>query len=158
MLDHNAIVNTRAGLLEGTYIDGVYRFYGVHYADPPTGEYRFLPPQPLTPWNGVKSAKELVPKCYQTDEPSMEDKTVTGTPYYQANIKMLEGSSEMGVDPDRRLSRSEYLDPGLPTMPNALLWYGSTGGNIGGDAGALWHDSSTWQRSRMSLWSMWDIV
>lgn len=142
MLDHNAIVNTRAGLLEGTYIDGVYRFYGVHYADPPTGEYRFLPPQPLTPWNGVKSAKELVPKCYQTDEPSMEDKTVTGTPYYKANIKMLEGSSEMGVGPmtEDCLALNIWTQGLADNAKRPVMVWFHGGGNIGGDAGALWHD------------------
>ena len=138
----DAVVKTKAGKLRGAYIDGVYRFLGVHYASPPTGEYRFLPPQPLEPWEGEKPAVEMAAKCWQTDEPRMEDKEITSTKYYAANMKLLAGSSEMGVGPQTEdclalnIWTSGINDDGKRPV---LVWFHG-GGNIGGDAGAPWHD------------------
>ncbi|MEA4938571.1 MAG: carboxylesterase family protein [Christensenella sp.] len=137
-----ALANTKAGKLRGTYIDGIFRFLGVHYAAAPTGKLRFLPPQPLVPWKGEKLAQEMVPKCYQTDEPRMEDKEITGTKYYAANMKLLTGSSEMGVDPQTEDCLALNLwTAGLKDDRKrpVLVWFHG-GGNIGGDAGANWHD------------------
>lgn len=138
----DTVVSTKAGKLRGAYIDGVYRFLGVRYAAAPVGEYRFLPPQPLVPWEGEKLAVEMAPKCWQTDEPRMEDPKITATKYYVANLKLLTGSSEMGVGPQTEdclalnIWTSGINDHGKRPV---LVWFHG-GGNIGGDAGAPWHD------------------
>ena len=61
MSSNEAIVTTRAGKIEGTYEDGLYIFRGVPYAAPPVGALRWMPPQPLKSWNGVRPAKEFEP-------------------------------------------------------------------------------------------------
>lgn len=53
-----ALVSTRSGKLEGVFEDGVFAFMGVPYSAPPVGKLRWLPPQPVTPWEGVRPAKE----------------------------------------------------------------------------------------------------
>ena len=53
------IVNTRSGKIEGTLEDQIFTFRGVPYAASPVGNLRWLPPQPLTPWEGVRPAKEF---------------------------------------------------------------------------------------------------
>ncbi|MCL4685460.1 carboxylesterase/lipase family protein [Myxococcota bacterium] len=51
-----ATVETDFGKLLGTEADGVRRFLGIPYAQPPLGEHRFRPPAPPTPWSGARDA------------------------------------------------------------------------------------------------------
>ena len=50
------IVESTAGRVAGTTEDGVVVFKGIPYAAPPVGPLRFRPPQPATPWSGVRQA------------------------------------------------------------------------------------------------------
>lgn len=52
------IANTGSGRIAGTYENGQCIFRGVPYASPPVGHRRWLPPQRIEPWNGVRQAKE----------------------------------------------------------------------------------------------------
>ncbi len=56
--EKQAVVNTRAGKVEGSYQDGLYVFKGIPYAAPPLGGLRWMPPQPAEPWDGVRPARE----------------------------------------------------------------------------------------------------
>ena len=56
--EKQAVANTRAGKVEGSYQDGIYVFKGIPFAAPPVGELRWLPPQPVKPWQGVRPAKK----------------------------------------------------------------------------------------------------
>ncbi|GAA4061534.1 carboxylesterase/lipase family protein [Nonomuraea soli] len=50
----DTIAVTRHGKIRGRIQDGVAAFLGVPYAAPPFGARRFLAPQPVTPWDGVR--------------------------------------------------------------------------------------------------------
>lgn len=50
-------VQTESGVLEGVQLEGVKAFLGVPYAQAPVGDLRWRAPQPMTPWEGVRSAK-----------------------------------------------------------------------------------------------------
>jgi para-nitrobenzyl esterase len=52
-------VEIATGRLEGRRADGVDRFLGIPFAQPPTGARRFLPPEPAAPWSGVRVADEF---------------------------------------------------------------------------------------------------
>ncbi|CAD0201646.1 unnamed protein product [Chrysodeixis includens] len=63
-------VKVSEGLLVGEIVENeyggkYYSFKGIPYAQPPTGDLRFKAPQPPKPWQGVRSAKEFGPICYQ---------------------------------------------------------------------------------------------
>lgn len=58
---------TADGVLEGVVsADGKVRtFKGIPYAAPPVGALRWQPPQPVTPWTGVRPALDYGPRAMQ---------------------------------------------------------------------------------------------
>jgi para-nitrobenzyl esterase len=58
---------TADGILEGIVSpDGKVRtFKGIPFAAPPVGPLRWKAPQPVTPWTGVRQAREFGPRCMQ---------------------------------------------------------------------------------------------
>ena len=54
-----AIVSIKSGKLEGNLENGLYVFKGIPYAAPPVGELRWMPPQPVKAWSGVRPAKNM---------------------------------------------------------------------------------------------------
>ncbi len=50
---------TRYGVLEGTSESGIAVFKGIPFAAPPVDDNRWRAPQPVTPWQGVRDAKEF---------------------------------------------------------------------------------------------------
>lgn len=59
-------VKTANGVLEGTLEkSGVRSFKGVPFAQPPVGDLRWKPPQPVKNWKGVREAKKFGPRAMQ---------------------------------------------------------------------------------------------
>jgi para-nitrobenzyl esterase len=54
-----AVVETSAGKVEGRYSEGLFVFKGVPYAAPPIGQLRWMPPEEVKPWRGVRPAFEF---------------------------------------------------------------------------------------------------
>ena len=61
----STVVQTDAGLVSGFQQDGLRVFHGIPFAAPPTGELRWRPPAPVTPWDGVKETTEYSATCPQ---------------------------------------------------------------------------------------------
>jgi carboxylesterase type B len=55
------IVRTNDGRLRGHLRHGVVAFKGVPYAAAPVGRYRFEPPGPVEPWDGIRDASRFRP-------------------------------------------------------------------------------------------------
>ena len=66
-LSAQTAVRIDAGALEGTSTtDGKVRvFLGVPFAAPPAGNLRWLAPQPVAPWEGVRKAATFGARCIQ---------------------------------------------------------------------------------------------
>jgi para-nitrobenzyl esterase len=60
------IVRTSSGQVRGRIVDGVHRFVGMPYAQPPVGELRWRPPQPAVGWDGIRDATEFAAAPIQT--------------------------------------------------------------------------------------------
>ncbi|OHU53286.1 carboxylesterase/lipase family protein [Mycobacteroides chelonae] len=67
MTTTDTIVQTTSGLLQGVREDGVIVYRGIPFAQPPAGQLRFRPPQPVTPWRGVRDARVAGPASYQAN-------------------------------------------------------------------------------------------
>ncbi len=69
------VVLTGAGRIRGTMTltrrADVESYLGVPFAAPPVGERRFMPPQPVEPWEGERDAKRYGPAAPQNPDPIM---------------------------------------------------------------------------------------
>lgn len=63
------VVSTKSGKVEGNILGGLYVFKGIPYAAPPLGNLRWMPPQSVKPWKGVRSAREFGPIAPQNPLP-----------------------------------------------------------------------------------------
>ena len=59
------IVHIDGGPVQGIDVGSGDAFRGLPYAAPPVGNLRWRPPQPPTPWRGVRDASQYAPSCPQ---------------------------------------------------------------------------------------------
>ena len=65
-IDH---VTLDTGLLQGATANGVTSFKGIPFAQPPVGELRWRPPQPVEAWSGTRNATAYGADCMQEPFP-----------------------------------------------------------------------------------------
>ena len=62
-------VTIDTGALQGATVGTVTAFKGIPFAQPPVGELRWRPPQPVKPWSGVRNATAYGADCMQEPFP-----------------------------------------------------------------------------------------
>lgn len=63
------------GLVAGIRNGPICQYLGVPYAKPTSGERRFMPPEPMSSWSGVRQALEFGPACPQEPDLSFAAST-----------------------------------------------------------------------------------
>jgi para-nitrobenzyl esterase len=63
--DARTVVDTASGKLRGVERSGITVFKGVAYGDSTGGANRFMPPQPVRPWRGIRNALRYGRACIQ---------------------------------------------------------------------------------------------
>jgi para-nitrobenzyl esterase len=66
------VVNIRTGKLSGLKTGGLHIFKGIPYGAPTGGANRFMPPQPVAPWTGVREVVEFGHYAPQSNRPRGE--------------------------------------------------------------------------------------
>ncbi|MCW8985096.1 MAG: carboxylesterase family protein, partial [Thermoanaerobaculales bacterium] len=64
-----SIVTIDSGTISGTMDAGVRVFRGIPYAAPPVGDWRWKPPQPVEPWEGVRECTDFGCSCVHVPYP-----------------------------------------------------------------------------------------
>ena len=123
------IVTTADGDVRGSSVDGVTAFKGIPYAAPPVGANRLQPPQPATPWSGVRDAFTFGPKAPQLGYP----------PTIDALIPELVGSG------DDCLTLNIWTPDDTTTTSPVMVWIPG-GAFIAGTAATPWYDGSRFAR------------
>jgi len=59
------VVVAPAGKVQGEASGDLSVFKGIPYARPPTGSWRWKPPQPASVWKGMRDARTFGPACFQ---------------------------------------------------------------------------------------------
>jgi para-nitrobenzyl esterase len=95
-----AIVTTRSGKLEGTFEKGLYVFKGIPYAAPPVGALRWMPPQPVKPWDGIRPAREF--GAIAPQNMMMDDGPITQVAQPQSEDCLFLNIYTPGLDNTRR--------------------------------------------------------
>ncbi|CAN8021976.1 unnamed protein product [Ixodes persulcatus] len=94
------LVHTTKGPIRGLATEApsgklVDVFYGIPYAQPPVGRYRFRHPKPTDPWKGVLDATVKPSSCYQTVDTFFGD--FRGSLMWNVNTNMSEDCLTLNV-------------------------------------------------------------
>lgn len=72
MAQTGLIVETASGKVRGATHEGIHSFKGIPYGASTGGKNRWLPPQPVQAWAGVRDALDYGPRAPQNERPATE--------------------------------------------------------------------------------------
>src|SRR5262249_53690357 len=73
------VVRVDSGFVRGTRTRDAFAWRGIPYAAPPIDALRWRPPQPVTPWTGIREATGFGYACMQSGSSQAPDDSVTGS-------------------------------------------------------------------------------
>ena len=93
-------------------------YLGIPYAQPPIGDLRFSPPQPLPPWEGkILSADRYGPDCWQSVDPIQNPSPNA----VDEDCLYLNVFAPSLVGPSSRASPSSFPPPPAPSHPPSFV-------------------------------------
>jgi para-nitrobenzyl esterase len=101
------VVQIANGTLHGAHVGSAVAFRGIPYAQPPVGEWRWQPPRPPLPWQGVREAVQPGTACSQR---------VSGLSTFFAPMAQAYGS-DFEQAPIKSSEDCLYLDVWAPEWP-----------------------------------------
>src|SRR5215471_18653425 len=122
-----AIVETTAGKVRGLQLDRVLAFKGVPYGASTAGTRRFQPPQPATPWTGIRDAFALGVRSPQ------------GRATYVAEWQPLTGQEPPG---EECLHLNVWTPGASASGARPVMVWLHGGGYTGGSPGAIPYDGA----------------
>jgi len=136
---NEVIVETTGGSICGLTERGVFSFKGIPYGAPTSGERRFLPPQPVEPWAGVRYAGDFGPVCYQSG--SLVDES---RPYA---ITRAEGHTRLWPQSENCLVLNVWT-PGIKDGGKrpVLVWLHGRGFGAGAGSETMYHGANLAKR------------
>lgn len=66
-------VRTKLGVVAGEEANGIRRFLGIPFAQPPIGPLRFRAPQPAKPWSGIRNCTQFAASPIQPSHPNQSE-------------------------------------------------------------------------------------
>ena len=132
VLAAKGVVTLDTGDVQGVIADGVVTFKGIPFAQPPVGNLRWKPPQPVKKWSGVRKANAYGPDCMQIPFPG--------------------DAAPLGVPPKEDCL---YMNVWIPEKPGSaklpvMVWiYG--GGFVNGGSSPAVYDGSAFAKSDVVL-------
>lgn len=125
---------------------GTVAFLGIPYAAPPTGAWRWRPPRPPAPWDGIRAADALGPACPQIDRSQKIRRVVVTALGADPDAHPTAGPPGLGPTSEDCLSLNVWTpDLAAQTKRPVMVWLhgGSyTYGSGGEDATALAADGT----------------
>jgi len=119
------VVETTSGKVEGIEKDGLKIFLGIQFAAPPTGERRWLPPQPVEHWAGVKETKSYVATAPQNIVPISPDSPFQPSPKLDLSL-----GEQPAIDED--CLQLNIWTPGIDNSRRPVMVWIHGGGFTGG--------------------------
>lgn len=130
------LVTTTAGKVRGSVENGVYVYRGIPYAAPPFGSRRFLPPQPVAPWSGVRDVLVFGPKPPQ--------------PVYPPNLAPLLPPELGGMGKDC-LTLNVWSPEAVPASHPVMVWIAGGLYAYHGTGASPWYDGSAFAANGVVL-------
>lgn len=128
-----AVVETTCGKLKGFEENGIKVFKGIPFAAPPVGERRWLAPEPVVPWEGVRDAAS-----YGSTAPQLVAEPVTAI--HKAFVAATGREKPQPMDED-----CLYLNvwtPGLDDAKRPVMVWIHGGGFTAGTGSSPLHESA----------------
>ena len=128
------VVQTRAGKLRGMIVDGIYTFRGIQYA---TAE-RFLPPEPVKPWDGIVDCQDYGYVCPLIKQPRYRGDAVMLHRFWTSaeNCLFLNVWSD-SLNPGAKKPVMVWLHGGGFSMGSSNEMYSYEGENMARDKGVV---------------------